>query len=60
MNLLVDNDFVYGDVIVYSNFLERHFLKETCENSMKVFKNICLNFPFELLIMFDVFREHAC
>ena len=49
--------------MVTSEFIDIFLIKffaRSSENPKELFKNVSLNFPFELLIMFDLFREHAC
>ena len=57
---MVHKDFIYGDLKVFADFLENAFLEKIPSDPKGIFKKLCLNFPFEFLIMFDLFREHAC
>ena len=54
------NGFGSADVKVYSQFLDGNFLSGFSEKPKELFKNVCVNFPFEFLVMFDLFRDHAC
>ena len=54
------NGFGSADLKVYSQFLDGNFLSGFSEKPKELFKNVCVNFPFEFLVMFDLFREHAC
>ena len=54
------NGFGSADHKVYSQFLDGNFLSGFSEKPKELFKNVCVNFPFEFLVMFDLFREHAC
>ena len=60
IDVVIDKGFVYGDLKVFAHFLENVFLEKVPSNPKGMFKKVCVNFPFEFLIMFDVFREHAC
>ena len=57
--MLVNRDFVYGDLRVYANFL-RAFLEKDRLDPTGMFKKVCSQFPLEFLLMFDLFRDHAC
>ena len=59
-DMLNKNGFVSGDLKVYSHLLDRNCSPEFSEKPKELFKNVCVNFPFEFLVMFDLFREHAC
>ena len=59
LNRLIDRRFVYGDLKVYSHFLEKTVLEGVSRNPKGLFKKVSFNFPLEFLIMFDLFRENA-
>ena len=54
------NGFVSGDLKVYSHFLGGNFLSGFSEKPKELFKNVCVNFPFEFIVISELFREHAC
>ena len=60
IDVVIDKDFVYGDLKVFFHFLENVSLNKVPIDPKGMFKKVCFNFPFEFLIMFDLFREHAC
>ena len=60
IDVVIDKGFLYGDLKVFSHFLENVFLNKVPIDPKGMFKKVCFNFPFEFLIMFDLFREHAC
>ena len=59
IDIIINKGFICGDLKVFSQFLEKAFSISVCENPKSIFKKICCNFPFEFLIMFDLFREYA-
>ena len=59
-NVVIDKGFVYGDLKVFAHFLDNFFLSKVSTDPKGMFKKVCFNFPFEFLIMFDLFREHTC
>ena len=48
--------FGYGDLILYSDFLNM-FLSKEFADPKEMFRKICRQFPFEFLLMFDLSRE---
>lgn len=60
IDVVINKSFVYGYLKVFSHILEKAFLNMVCTDPKGMFKKICFNFPFEFLIMFDLFRQHAC
>ena len=60
IDAVIDKGFVYGDLKVFAHFLENVSLEKVPSDPKGMFKKVCFNFPFEFLIMFDVFREHRC
>ena len=59
IDIIINKGFICGDLKVFSQFFEKAFSISVCENPKSIFKKICCNFPFEFLIMFDLFREYA-
>ena len=56
----IDKGFVSRDIKVFANFSENIFLNKVPVDPNGMLKKVCFNFPFEFLIMFDLFREYAC
>ena len=54
------NGFGSADLKVYSQFLGGNFLSGFSEKPKELFKNVCVNFPFEFIVISELFREHAC
>ena len=57
--MLINRGFVCGDLRVYADFL-RAFLQKDMLDPKGMFKKDCSQFPLEFLLMFDLFRDHAC
>ena len=57
--MLVNMGFECGDLRVYTDFLCA-FLEKDLSDPKGMFKNACSQFPSEVLLMFDLFRAHAC
>ena len=60
IDTVIERGFIHGDLKVFAHFLENVFLEKVPADPKGMFKKVCFNFPFEFLIMFDLFREHAC
>ena len=57
---VIERGFIHGDLTVFAHFLENIFLGKVPADPKVMFKKVCFNFPFQFLIMFDLFIEHAC
>ena len=60
INVVIDRGFFHGDLKVFAHFLDNVFLIKVPAHPKGMFKKDFFNFPFEFLIMFDLFRENAC
>ena len=60
IDTLGNKGFICGDVKVFSNILETVLIDMVPVDPKGNFKKVCSKFPFEFLMMFDLFREHAC
>ena len=60
IDMVINKGFVHGDLKFFSHFLEKIFLNKEPTDLMGMFKKVCFNFPFEFLIMFDLFTKNAC
>ena len=58
IDTVINKGFICEDVKVFSNILETAFIDMVPVDPKGNFKKVCSNFPFEFLIMFDLFREH--
>ena len=59
-DIVINKGFICGDVKVFSHLLEKCFVNGVCNDPKGIFKKVCLNFPFEFLLMLDLFRDHCC
>ena len=57
--MLINWGFVCGDLRVYGDFL-RAFLEKDMLDPKGMFEKVSSQFPLEFLLMFDLFRDHAC
>ena len=60
IDTVINKGFICGDVNVFSNILEIAFIDMVPVDPKGNFKKVCCNFPLQFLIIFDLFREHAC
>lgn len=59
-DILINKGFISADINVFSQILYNTFIKMEPVDSEKIFKSVCINFLFEFLLMYDLFRDHAC
>ena len=57
---IINRGFISGDAKVFSDLLEKCFVNGVCNDPKGIFKKVSFNFPFEFLLMFEIFRENAC